>query len=131
MTPFPQRWRNGIFHAQPIVLNERQAGEAIEGVVRAGEIVGFFPHQRRGSRIQPIGAPLNNSSDFLPVREAFKLSLVSSDAKSVTLRFVATEGYYLYRHRLNFKVEPADLQLGTPELPPGTRDSSWGLRVTP
>ncbi|WP_322979683.1 protein-disulfide reductase DsbD [Pseudomonas sp. C11] len=67
----------------------------------------------------PLGAPLNNSSDFLPVREAFKLSLVSSDAKSVTLRFVATEGYYLYRHRLNFKVEPADLQLGTPELPPG------------
>lgn len=67
----------------------------------------------------PLGAPLNNSSDFLPVREAFKLSLVSSDATSVTLRFVATEGYYLYRHRLNFKVEPADLQLGTPELPPG------------
>lgn len=67
----------------------------------------------------PLGAPLNNSSDFLPVREAFKLSLVSSDAKAVTLRFVATEGYYLYRHRLNFKVEPADLQLGTPELPPG------------
>ena len=26
------RW--GIFHAQPIVLNERQAGAAIEGVVR-------------------------------------------------------------------------------------------------
>lgn len=67
----------------------------------------------------PLGAPLNNSSDFLPVREAFKLSLVNSDAKAVTLRFVATEGYYLYRHRLNFKVEPADLQLGTPELPPG------------
>ncbi|WP_277372937.1 protein-disulfide reductase DsbD [Pseudomonas sp. AA-38] len=67
----------------------------------------------------PLGAPLNNSSDFLPVREAFKLSLVSSDAESVTLRFVAAEGYYLYRHRLNFKVEPADLQLGSPELPPG------------
>lgn len=67
----------------------------------------------------PLGAPLNNSSDFLPVREAFRLSLVSSDAKAVTLRFVASEGYYLYRHRLNFKVEPADLQLGTPELPPG------------
>lgn len=67
----------------------------------------------------PLGAPLNNSSDFLPVREAFKLSLVNSDAKAVTLRFVATDGYYLYRHRLNFKVEPADLQLGTPELPPG------------
>ncbi|VXC20298.1 Thiol:disulfide interchange protein DsbD 1 [Pseudomonas sp. 8Z] len=67
----------------------------------------------------PLGAPLNNSSDFLPVREAFKLSLVGSDAQSIRLRFVAAEGYYLYRHRLNFKVEPSDLQLGTPELPPG------------
>jgi TnpA family transposase len=30
------RW--GIFHAQPIVLNERQAGAAIEGVVRQDKI---------------------------------------------------------------------------------------------
>lgn len=30
------RW--GIFHAQPIVLNERQAGAAIEGVVRQERI---------------------------------------------------------------------------------------------
>lgn len=67
----------------------------------------------------PIGAPLNNSSDFLPVREAFKLSLVSSDKQSVTLRFVAAEGYYLYRHRFNFSVEPADLALGEAELPAG------------
>ncbi|WP_417704522.1 protein-disulfide reductase DsbD [Pseudomonas sp.] len=67
----------------------------------------------------PIGEPLNNSSDFLPVREAFKLSLVSSDAQAVTLRFVATEGYYLYRHRFNFSVEPVDLALGEAELPAG------------
>lgn len=67
----------------------------------------------------PLGAPLNNSSDFLPVREAFKLSLVSSDAQTVTLRFVAAEGYYLYRHRFNFSIEPADLALGDAELPAG------------
>ena len=67
----------------------------------------------------PLGAPLNNSSDFLPVREAFKLSLVSSDTQSVTLRFVAAEGYYLYRHRLNFSVEPAGFDLGEAQLPAG------------
>ncbi|MGP9827170.1 protein-disulfide reductase DsbD [Ectopseudomonas khazarica] len=67
----------------------------------------------------PLGAPLNNSSDFLPVREAFKLSLVSSDAQSVTLRFVAAEGYYLYRHRLNFSAEPAGFDLGEAQLPAG------------
>ena len=27
---------------------------------RGGEIVGFFPHQRRGSAIQPLGAPMND-----------------------------------------------------------------------
>ncbi|WP_442114371.1 protein-disulfide reductase DsbD [Pseudomonas sp. NUPR-001] len=67
-----------------------------------------------------LGAPsLNNSADFLPVHEAFKLSLVQSDAHSIKLRFVATEGYYLYRHRFQFRTEPADIALGTAQIPPG------------
>jgi Thiol:disulfide interchange protein len=32
---------------------------------------------------------------------------------------VPTEGYYLYRHRFAFKTEPADIALGTAQLPPG------------
>lgn len=64
-------------------------------------------------------APLNNSSDFLPVREAFRLSLVSSDALSVKLRFVAAEGYYLYRHQFKFRIEPSDLAKGEARLPAG------------
>ncbi|RWU27024.1 protein-disulfide reductase DsbD [Pseudomonas alkylphenolica] len=62
---------------------------------------------------------LNNSADFLPVHEAFKLSLVQSDAHSIKLRFVATEGYYLYRHRFQFHTEPADIALGTAQIPAG------------
>ncbi|MDD0841723.1 protein-disulfide reductase DsbD [Pseudomonas sp. Gutcm_11s] len=62
---------------------------------------------------------LNNSGDFLPVREAFRLSLVSSDAKSVKLRFVNAEGYYLYRHRFQFRIEPSDLAKGEAVLPAG------------
>ncbi|MEG0636975.1 MAG: protein-disulfide reductase DsbD family protein, partial [Pseudomonas sp.] len=62
---------------------------------------------------------LNNSADFLPVHEAFKLSLVQSDAQNIKLRFVATEGYYLYRHRFHFKTEPSDIALGTAQIPPG------------
>ncbi|RZJ43324.1 MAG: GNAT family N-acetyltransferase, partial [Brevundimonas sp.] len=27
---------------------------------KGGEIVGFFPHQRRGAAIQPLGAPMND-----------------------------------------------------------------------
>ncbi len=68
-----------------------------------------------------LGAPLNNSADFLPVREAFRLSLVESSAQSVKLRFVAAEGYYLYRHRFQFRIEPADIANGAAQLPAGQR----------
>lgn len=66
-----------------------------------------------------LGAPLNNSADFLPVHEAFKLSLISSSSESVKLRFVAAEGYYLYRHRFSFSSDPADVRLGQAVLPTG------------
>ena len=62
---------------------------------------------------------INNSADFLPVREAFQLSLVDSTPQSIKLRFVATEGYYLYRHRFQFRAEPADVSLGAAQLPKG------------
>ncbi|MDF9619380.1 protein-disulfide reductase DsbD [Pseudomonas entomophila] len=65
-----------------------------------------------------LGAASNNA-DFLPVHEAFKLSLVQADAQSIKLRFVATDGYYLYRHRFQFRSEPADIKLGTPDIPKG------------
>ncbi|MBD9485527.1 protein-disulfide reductase DsbD [Pseudomonas sp. PDM14] len=66
-----------------------------------------------------LGAPLNNSQDFLPVREAFRLSLVESSPTAVKLRFVNAEGYYLYRHRFEFRVEPSDLAKGEAVLPAG------------
>jgi thiol:disulfide interchange protein DsbD len=64
-------------------------------------------------------ASLSNNADFLPVHEAFKLSLVQADAQTLKLRFVATDGYYLYRHRFHFRTEPADIALGTPNIPKG------------
>ncbi|WDY57435.1 protein-disulfide reductase DsbD [Pseudomonas sp. PSKL.D1] len=64
-------------------------------------------------------APLANNADFLPVHEAFKLSLVHADEQTIKLRFVATDGYYLYRHRFQFRTEPADIALGTPNIPKG------------
>jgi thiol:disulfide interchange protein DsbD len=64
---------------------------------------------------------INNSADFLPVREAFQLSLVESTPQSIKLRFVATEGYYLYRHRFQFRADPADVTLGPAQLPDGQK----------
>lgn len=66
-----------------------------------------------------LGAPLNNSRDFLPVAEAFVPSLVERTANSVKLRFVNAEGYYLYRHRFSVKSEPTGIVLGELQLPAG------------
>lgn len=35
-------------------------GAAVAVFRRAGQIVGFFPHQRRGGSVQPLGAPMND-----------------------------------------------------------------------
>jgi thiol:disulfide interchange protein DsbD len=66
-----------------------------------------------------LGGALNNSGDFLPVRQAFQLSVVDSSPDEIKLRFVAAEGYYLYRQRLQFHTEPADIALGAARMPAG------------
>ncbi len=65
------------------------------------------------------GGSLDNSKDFLPVRQAFQLSLIETTPESIKLRLVATDGYYLYRHRFQFRTEPADIGLGEAQLPKG------------
>jgi len=42
------------------VAGEVAPGAAVAVLHRGGDLVGFFPHQRRGEAIQPIGAPLND-----------------------------------------------------------------------
>ncbi len=71
------------------------------------------------SRPSPTLGGLNNSADFLPVREAFRLTLVEAAPEQVTLRFVAADGYYLYRHRLSFTASTDGVTLGDPVLPEG------------
>ena len=66
-----------------------------------------------------LGGALNNSGDFLPVREAFRLSLIEATPERVTLRFVAADGYYLYRHRLAFQTSEPNVTLGEAKLPDG------------
>ena len=67
-----------------------------------------------------LGNPAASGEQFLPVREAFQLSRVDGPDGTIRLRFVAAEGYYLYRHRLQFHTEPA-VSLGEPRLPSGER----------
>lgn len=67
-----------------------------------------------------LGTALNNSSDFLPVEEAFRAEVVSVEAQRLVLRIQSAEGYYLYRHRLSVMSDPPGL-LGEPRLPDGLR----------
>jgi CelD/BcsL family acetyltransferase involved in cellulose biosynthesis len=55
------RYASPYFHpAFTRVAGEVAPGAAVALIHKGGEIVGFLPHQRRGTRVQPIGAPLND-----------------------------------------------------------------------
>lgn len=45
-------------------------GAALAVLHRRGEIVGFFPHQRRGGTIQPLAAPMNDYHGIIARPEA-------------------------------------------------------------
>lgn len=54
---------------------------------------------------------------LLPPEEAFRFSARALDDKSIEARFSVADGYYLYRDKFAFAVEP--VVAGTPALPAG------------
>jgi len=59
-------------------------------------------------------------SDLLEAEQAFRFSARSVDAGMLEVRYQIAEGYYLYRDKFKFSVEPAaDFTLDTPQIPPG------------
>lgn len=61
----------------------------------------------------------NNSSDFLPVDQAFKVQVIETPDSSLAIRFDAADGYYLYRHRLSFSSTTPGVSFAETELPDG------------
>ncbi|MGA0612425.1 protein-disulfide reductase DsbD [Caldimonas sp. KR1-144] len=59
------------------------------------------------------------ADDFLPPEQAFKLSAVARDERTVELRFEAADGYYLYREQFKFAATDAAVRLGAIDLPRG------------
>lgn len=55
--------------------------------------------------------------NLLPNERAFAFSARGVDERTIEARFVIADGYYLYRDRLKFSVEPGSL--GGASLPPG------------
>jgi len=55
----------------------------------------------------------------LPPEKAFRFSARLVDAQTVEARFIIAEGYYLYRDKIHFAIEPAAVGLTVPRLPEG------------
>jgi len=55
----------------------------------------------------------------LPPDKAFRFSARLIDAQTVEARFRIAEGYYLYRDKIHFAIEPAAGGLAVPRLPDG------------
>ena len=55
----------------------------------------------------------------LPPDKAFRFSARALNPETIETRFTIAEGYYLYRDRIRFSVEPASAGLDVPELPAG------------
>lgn len=58
------------------------------------------------------------ASDLLPAAQAFALT-GRLDGGQVILRYRIADGYYLYRDKFRFSVEPATVRMGKPTLPRG------------
>lgn len=56
----------------------------------------------------------------LPPEKAFQFSARLVDARTVEARFTIANGYYLYRDRIHFAIEPSAAGLTVPRLPDGT-----------
>src|SRR5437867_172530 len=70
--------------------------------------------------LQPTPS-LSGQDTLLPPDEAFKMSVLIVDPKTVAIDFTPTSGdYYLYRDKFAFRVqEPPDVSITSIELPSG------------
>src|SRR4051812_27541892 len=56
---------------------------------------------------------------LLPPEQAFRFSARALDEKTLEARFEVTDGYYLYRDKLKFALDPGMTDLVPPSLPAG------------
>ena len=62
---------------------------------------------------------LAGAQQLLDPAVAFKFSAQALDAKTLEVRYQIAKGYYMYRDKFKFALEPASVQLGEAQLPQG------------
>lgn len=67
-------------------------------------------------------------ADLLEPEKAFAFSARVAAPDAIEVRYVIARGYYMYRDKFRFSLEPADRLQGEPRLPPGTikKDEFFG-----
>jgi thiol:disulfide interchange protein DsbD len=66
--------------------------------------------------------PAAGTDNLLEPEKAFRMSARALDATTVEVSFAIAEGYYMYRERFGFAVDPGSSgRLGVAQFPPGTR----------
>jgi len=68
------------------------------------------------------------AQELLDVDKAFRLSARALDANTLEVRYDVAKGYYMYRDKFRFALEPAEAKAGEAQLPPGKvkRDEFFG-----
>ena len=66
-----------------------------------------------------IAVPVFGQIDPLPPERAFRFTARALNPQTIEARFAIADGYYLYRDKIHFSVEPATAGLGVPPLPEG------------
>jgi thiol:disulfide interchange protein DsbD len=65
-----------------------------------------------------VSGPIR-AEEPLPPEQAFRFSARAVDAKTIEASWQITDQYYMYRDKFKFALEPAAVQTGTPQFPPG------------
>lgn len=101
---------------------------AAPAVVGAG---GAEPARPGFSLKRLFGGGPKSESDFLPIDEAFVLSVTSDSADRVTVRFDIADDYYLYRDKTKVVAPGGNAQLGEARIPGGEieQDEYFGEQV--
>ena len=71
------------------------------------------------------------AEDLLDPSVAFRTAARLVKPGLIEVRYDTAPGYYLYRDRLEFRIQPASATLGKPQLPPGKikQDEFFGKSV--
>jgi thiol:disulfide interchange protein len=74
-----------------------------------------------GASRAPGSSAAGGSEEFLKPEDAFRLSARAIDERTLEASFDVAPGYYLYRDKLGFAVEPGKVSAAAPALPKGER----------